>query len=462
MSTPDYLQAGKAALLLGDMLTAQHWFACATRDGDNVEALVNLAVVFTHTERLTLAERVLRRAARLAPTRIEIWHNLGEVLSRKCDIPAARSALENAVLVKDGPADKSLFDAALASSWMLLGHARYADGDFDGAVQAFSEYLALKPGDINAIDQRAIAMLGCGRYRDGLIDNKVRWECVACHPLMVTSVPEWKGESLEGKSIVVLHEQGFGDTFQFVRYVPDLKRKLGARRVILSVPSAAVDLFRHCNVADEVIAIADMPEGGLETVDYKSPTMTVPAHLDVRIETISGKPYLSAPSRETVPRDGNLRVGLVWAGKPMYAQDRWRSMDLMTLLPLIDIPGVTLFSLQTDERAKDLWQTGLNAFVRDLSQQIKSWSDTARLMADLDLLVSVDTAPAHLAGAMGIPVALMIPEASCWRWLDHSSTTTPWYDSMTLHRQAKQGDWTPVIASVIRQIEQMREQRLAA
>jgi hypothetical protein len=228
-----------------------------------------------------------------------------------------------------------------------------------------------------------------------------------------------------------------------------LKSQKKAARVILSVPESIADLFRANKLADEVIGIKGSPRGGFTSVDYKIPMMTVPALFEASKTNIPGRPYIKAPLRRPVlPRDGKRKVGLVWGGKPMYAQDQWRSLDITQLLPLLDLEGVSYFSLQADERGQQLWQSGLAAWVTDLAPRIRDWSDTAALIRELDLLVSVDTAPAHLAGAMGKPVALMIPEASCWRWFDHSTTDTPWYPSMRLFRQQKQGEWASVIQGV--------------
>lgn len=440
--------SGRRALAVGDMLTAQSEYVMALAlEPKCYEARVNLSSVFLNIGRNAAAIASARHAIALAPQSFEGWHNLGYCLGSAGQFAECEEALQRSLALQPS-----------AVAWHSMGLCLYSLGRFDASVAAFDEVLKLKPGDVDAIDKRAISLLGVGRYVEGLIDNKVRWQVLAAHPLMHSAVPEWAGEDLTGKTIMVLHEQGFGDTLQFVRFVPWLKTRCKAKRVILSMPSGIIDLLRHGRLADEVIGIRDVPANGLESVDYKCPMLTVPAHLGLTIATIPDQPYLKAPRRKTAVRDdGRFRVGLVWAGKPMYAQDRWRSMPAEALFELISAhPDVTFVSLQADERGADLARTGLNAFVTDLGPTIRDWCDTAAIVNDLDLLVSVDTAPAHLAGAMGKPVALMIPEASCWRWLDHASTTTPWYRDMTLHRQTRQGDWSPVLASVNAQIRAMK------
>ncbi len=185
--------------------------------------------------------------------------------------------------------------------------------------------------------------------------------------------------------------------------------------------------------------------------------MTVPALIGASVDWLRARPhpYMQAPVHDvSLPQTGRRKVGIVWAGKPMYAQDQWRSMaDPTTLLPIASLPNIDCYSLQVGERVPQLWQTGMNAFVTDLSSQITDWADTAKILSELDLLVSVDTAPPHLAGAMGVPVAMMLPEASCWRWLGHDTVTTPWYPSMRLFRQERQGDWGPVVKAIAAELQ---------
>jgi hypothetical protein len=321
------------------------------------------------------------------------------------------------------------------------------------AINAFDKALELAPNEearTETIDQRGLALLGRGDYVAGLIDNKVRWSVLVAHPLMHSDIPQWQGEDLTGKRICVLHEQGFGDTFQFVRFVPRLK-DLGAVQTILSVRQEMKDLMVASRLADDVIAIGEVPD-----CDYIVPMLTVPAYLGLQIETIPYTPYLHAPPPTfPLPVSGRPRIGLCWGGKPMYANDQWRSMPLLELLPLLEDPAFDFYSLQADERGKELHQSGLGLLVTDLGPRLTTWGTTASVLSQLDALVSVDTGIAHLAGGMNVPVHLMIPKASCWRWHAHDTTSTPWYPSMVLHRQNEQGEWGPVVRSVLRGIKKI-------
>lgn len=423
----------------GDMLTAQGAYVSALEsDSRCLDAWINLSVIFISTGRESAALGAAKRAVDVAPDSSECWNNFGYILGCVGNFAGGKEALNKAKSIKN--------------SYQIsfnLGLCYYSLGMFKESVDAFDEALKYAPGDVEATDKRAISLLGIGEYREGLLDNKIRWNVLAPHPLMHSDIPEWCGEPLTGKSIVVLHEQGFGDTFQFVRFVPKL-RNLGVSKVILSVPSSVSEVL--AGLADEIIGIRDIPKD----VDYKCPMMTVPAHLDVTLDSVPCDPYIKYSSKYGLPDDGRFKVGIVWAGKPMYAQDRWRSMPVDTLFPLITaFENITFYSLQADERSSDLWKSGAIAFCTDLGPHIKDWSTTASIINELDLVVSVDTAVAHLAGAMGKPVALMLPEASCWRWLDHASTVTPWYSSMRLFRQSNQGDWKNVIDGVSNYIKGM-------
>lgn len=447
-SAKEHSLLGSDAFRSGDYLIAQSEFAAAlAANPSDFDAMQGMAIILFQTGRHEAGLLAAKRAAALAPNASErggAYNNLGYFLGMLGRLEESKAALLKSVEALESPI-----------SLHHLGLALYSLGEFEEAVEVYDRALKIAPPEKHEelIDQRGTAQLGAGHYVEGLIDNKVRWGVLKSHPLMHSAtLPEWKGEPLDGKSIIVLHEQGFGDTFQFVRFVPRL-RELGAARVILSVRDECADLIRVSGLADEVIGIRESPEGGLASVDYKCPMLTVPAHLGLTVATIPGEPYIKAPLREKkLAGETRFKVGLVWAGKAMYAADHWRSMPITNLLPLLENEACAFYSLQQDERKKELWESGLNAFMTDLSGQLRDWSDTAAILTEIDLLVSVDTAPAHLAGALGIPVALMIPQASCWRWLNHSSTMTPWYPSMMLHRQVRQGDWSPVIASVSKRL----------
>jgi hypothetical protein len=444
MSVQANLEIAHNAFANGDALTARNaWINVLKEDRGNWQATANMAMLLLQTGYVKEARAVATRAVGLpAPSREakgEAWHNLGYIEAVGGNYRAAVHALQYATWCNE----------KFYPSWHWLGVCRTQTGDFEMAINAFDKALELAPTEearTETIDKRGLALLGNGDYVAGLMDNKIRWSVLVSHPLMHSNIPQWQGESLDGKSICVLHEQGYGDTFQFVRFVPKLK-EMGAERVILSVRAEMKDVLEASLLADEVLVIGEVPE-----CDYIVPMMTLPAYLGLKIETIPFEPYLVAPARQfRLPLTQRARIGLCWAGKPMYANDQWRSMPLQALLPLFESTYEThdFYSLQVDERVRELKETGMEVFITDLSPHLKTWGDTAHVLRQLDALVSVDTGIAHLAGGMDVPVHLMIAEASCWRWHAHHTQTTPWYPRMRLHRQAEQGDWDSPVTSVL-------------
>lgn len=434
-----HLTTGQRALAVGDLLTAQSEFAAVLADDPNsYDAMGGIAIIMMNTQRPHVALRAARECTAIDPENPEAWFNLGMFAAMLGGFEEAVTAFQRAVVLAP-----DRFEV-----WKHLGLARYSLGRFNEAEFAYGRALEIKPDDEDAIDQLSNVYLAQGRFREGFLDNKVRWKIAASHPLMHHPLPEWKGESLVGKTIMVLHEQGYGDSLQFVRLVPWLKTKFGAARVILSMRDSMVGLMKLAGVADEVIEIRQEPKGGLDSVDFKCPMLTVPGYVGLSVENIPTGPYLKAPMRQRLLPKGKFKIGIVWGGVPMYAQDAWRSMYPTTLLPLTEIEGVALYSLQQDERRRELWESGMNAFVSDLSPHLGSWLDTAAIVAEMDLVVSVDTSVAHLAGAIGKPVGVLIPQASCWRWMGHETKTTAWYPTMKLFRQRRQGDWTPAVDAI--------------
>jgi hypothetical protein len=429
------LEAGNRAMSAGDLLSAQGIYAeTLHQDPLCFEAALNLSTLFLHTNRPQAALAMVERAVRLKPC-FESYNNHGWVLAGLGKFELAEERLTRALALAD---DTPLKPSALHTMAMC----QYQQGKWDEAIKTFDRVLAMNITEeqrVASIDQRGLALLGAGRYTEGLMDNKIRWSVLVSHPLMHSSIKQWEGQDLAGKSICVLHEQGDGDTMQFVRFVPMLRQK-GARRILISVPARFHQLFRQSGLADEVIEVTDMPE-----VDYICPMLTVPAYFNLGPTNIPPPARLLPRSKRSGAR--RKKIGLVWAGKPMYAADSWRSIPLEAMLPLMN-DRYDFVSLQAGERARDLHETGMIGWIENLAPFLTDWSATAQFMAGLDLVISVDTAPAHLAGSLGVPVALMVANASCWRWGDHNKTYTPWYPTMKIYRQHQQGDWSIVISKI--------------
>lgn len=421
----------------GDLLSAQGLYAETLRQQPECfEAALNLSTLLLHTNRPQAALAMVERAVKLKQC-FEAYNNQGWVLAGLGRFADAELSLCRAIPLAEGNPLKP-------SALHTLAMCQYQQGKWEEAIRTFDCVLKMDITEeqrVASIDQRGLALLGAGRYTEGLIDNKIRWSVLVSHPLMHSSIPQWEGQDLTGKSICVLHEQGDGDTLQFIRFVPMLREK-GASRIVLSVPARFHILFQ--DLANQVIEVTDIPD-----VDYICPMLTVPAYFNLGPDNVPAPALLRPRARGSNAR--RKKIGLVWAGKPMYAADSWRSMPLQELLPLMN-ERYDFVSLQVGERVRDLHETGMIGWIENLAPQLTDWNATAKIMSELDLVISVDTAPAHLAASLGVKTALMVANASCWRWGDHNKTYTPWYPSMKIYRQHEQGNWSLVIDKLKRRL----------
>ena len=282
-----------------------------------------------------------------------------------------------------------------------------------------------------------------------------RWRADAVPPHGL-ALPEWAGEPLAGRHLLVHAEQGLGDTLQFVRFLPRLRR-LAPESVTLLCQPVLTELLRDIPGADRVIG----PEDDFGACDLRVPLLDLPLRLGVALADLSdGVPYLDAKPALTeiwhrrLGRASGKRVGLVWKGRPQHANDRNRSMRLDMVVPLFALEGVSWVSLQKDPSDAE---RGLlaGAGVRDLGDELLTLDDTAAVIAGCELVVSVDTSVAHLAGALGKPVWILLPMVPDWRWL-MGRADTPWYPSAKLFRQPARGDWTGVVNAVARDLNAAR------
>lgn len=318
------------------------------------------------------------------------------------------------------------------------------------AETCFREALALDPDSAVADKNLGQLLLAGGRFEEGWARHESRLR--EAPPVRVPADSPcrwWRGEALAGKSILVLPEQGLGDEIQFARYLPWLKAR-GAARVTLVCRSSQKALFASLAGVDDLLALEDEADGLLAAHDYWTLLLSLPFHAGTRADDIpAATPYLKAdPARVArfaphLAGDG-LKVGLVWRGNPAHSNDRARSLhDPALLAPLGAVPGVRFFSLQVPAAPPP---GGLPC--TDLAPLLGDFADTAAVLAGLDLLISVDTSCAHLAGALGVACWLLLPAWRCdWRW-QRLREDSPWYPRMRLFRQARMGDWSTPLARV--------------
>ena len=322
------------------------------------------------------------------------------------------------------------------------------------AVAAYDRALALAPDFAEAHLNRASSLLALGDLSRGFEEYRWRWTAPDGPRLKRRlPCPLWEGEGLAGKAILVHCEQGYGDTLQFIRFAPRLART-AARVTVLAEPPL-ISLLR--SIPD--IEVTDRVTGEA-AYDFQTPLLCAPRLLGTTLETIPAEtPYLFADAgkaaawAERLGDDGGLRVGLVWAGgtrndaPSLHAIDRRRSVRLQQFAPLGEIAGVRFFSLQKDGPAAQARQPPAGLDLTDWTHELRDFADTAALVAGLDLVISVDTSVAHLAGALGKPVWVLSRFDGCWRWLN-GREDSPWYPTARVFHQRAPGDWDEVMDRV--------------
>ena len=271
---------------------------------------------------------------------------------------------------------------------------------------------------------------------------------------MVFRQPRWNGEPLQGRRILLHAEQGLGDAIQFCRYASLVADRGG--EVILQVHEPVERLMHSLYVVREGRAMVAQLGMAPPEFDLECPLMSLPAVFGTEVDTVPWLgPYLDAEPELSAEQDAKLRavdggllcVGLAWAGNPRYKADGRRSMKLATLLPLLRKEDVFWASLQKGEAAEQLKDLADEIVILDGSSRDKNLAETAALIAALDLVITTDTCIAHLAGAMGKPVWILLPHLADWRWMEKVETT-PWYPTARLFRQESPGDWAEVLERV--------------
>lgn len=429
----------------GDYTTAAgHYRAALDLDPELAEAHNNLGNTLRILGELPAAIDCFRTLVRLRPNLAEGHYNLGSALLAIGDPEAATDALQEALRLKPG----------YAEAWNNLGLSCKTLARFPEAIECFSHALRLKPGSAEARWNRAYVRLLTGDFARGWQDFEARYDLDQWrlfYPFRRSS-PRWGGQTLPSGTILVHDEQGLGDTLQFVRYLPWVRQRCA--RVILETQAPLADLLKDLPGVDEVMVRPDAApvDSG---VDAHIALMSLPRIFGTEHSSIpSVFPYIwpdiDKQRRWAARLAGpGVKVGIVWAGRPAHHNDKNRSCRLQQLAGLARLPGLRLLSLQKGPAASQLRELGLHGVIDDLDAELKDFTDTAAVVANLDLLVSVDTSVAHLAGAMARPVWLLVPFIPDWRWL-LDRTDSPWYPTMRLFRQDRAGEWGSVLGRVER------------
>ena len=405
------------------------------------EAHANLGWLLEEASQLDEAARSYRQAAALCPQSAHIQLNYATLLSRRKEFGPAEQVFQRAIEL----------DPASAAVWSNLAVMYTQMELFDQAEDCCRKSLALAPGYANAKVNLSYLCLREGRFEEGLAAYEARaWQS---HLLAGMGRVAWHGEPLNGRSILIGPEGGHGDIIQFARYASELKLR-GAGRVGLVCPPALLALMTSLTDLDDVLPMDAAPDP--TAWDCRVSLMSLPFLCQTRLASIPARlPYLQAPSglsgrwHDRLPASG-LRVGLVWRGNANFQNDDERSLPSLSLLAsLAEVAGVCFISLQKGRGEEEAGDQTFGSGFQQFATQINSFADTAAIVQQLDLVISVDTAVAHLAGAMGKACWVLLPShLTDWRWLTERSDS-PWYPgTMRLFRQSVRGDWSTTIAQV--------------
>jgi hypothetical protein len=328
-------------------------------------------------------------------------------------------------------------------------------GRMDEALRAQEMAVERDPSNAGAQYNLALTQLRMGHWEQGWPMYEARWRFREVHrrPLNFPQ-PRWRGEELYGERVLLYAEQGLGDTIQFSRYAALVAARGGVP--VLQVQKGVMRLMESLAVVET--GLAEIAELGTEPqpFDLECPLLSLPAVFGAAVDKVpwagaylGADPKLAAEKRARFPsvRPG-LRIGVSWAGNPRYKADQRRSTRLKTFLPLLRVAGVNWISLQKGESAEQLADLPDDVFVWDGSSTEQDLSETAALIAGLDLVITTDTCIAHLAGAMDKPVWILLPHLADWRWMEQLEFS-PWYPSARLYRQREPGDWAGVMERVI-------------
>lgn len=369
----------------------------------------------------------------------EAYNNLGNSLLEAERFDDARAAFSRACrLMPSSPVPLT----AHATTLIALGRIQDAEADCRRALQ-------LDSGFAEAHWNLSLCLLAQGKFSEGWQEHEWRWQKRNfTSPRRHIDIPLWDRSPLAGKTILLHAEQGFGDAIQFVRYA----RLIAAQdsHVIIECHPPLVSLFEGI---DGILSVVPF-DAPLPACDCQAPLLSLPLLMGTTLDTIPATcPYLSAPLERlptwqnlTAPYSG-LKIGIAWAGSSIHRNDRLRSLPSSLLEPLFGLANLTFFSLQIGEAGHQLERSPLPAQVVNLCDRITDFGDTAALVEQLDLVITVDTAVAHLVGALGKPAWVMLPFAPDWRWL-LDREDSPWYPTMRLFRQGNDCTWQPVIKNI--------------
>ena len=438
-----YNTLGYCRQMLGHLNDAALYYKKAIQlDPGYVEAYNHLGVLLSDQGNHIEAVEFFKKAIQLDPGYAELYNNMA--IARKA-LLSFDDAIEN---YRKAVAADPTFAEAFAN----LANTLRDKGLAAEAIENYNKALALKPDYADAYWNRSLALLLNGNLAEGF--SQYHWRRdpsleITTYPHKYDK-PRWDGSDLNGKTILIHFEQGYGDNIQFIRYLPKVKA-LGAT-VLFEARKPTLALIKDMPCIDKLIeARADRPVE--ENFDYFCALMDLPAIMGTTLETIPADiPYIFADQNKagqwkTKINSPDFKVGIVWAGRTSPGDNIYRACHLNNFAELSKIKGVKVYGLQKDDAANQVLQLEDGVNIENLGEQFADFSDTAAAIENLDLVISVDTAVLHLAGAMGKPAWGLLPLAPDWRWL-LDRDDSPWYPTIKLFRQKKHADWKEVFTRI--------------
>jgi tetratricopeptide (TPR) repeat protein len=406
---------------------------------DFAEAHNNLGIALREKERFDESVAAFQRAIAINPNYAEAHYNLGIVLKDKGEVDGAIAAYQNAIVLQPN----------YAEAHDNLGNMLRDKGEVEEAIAAYRRAIVCNPNLAPPHYNLALSLLLRGDWEEGWKKYEWRWktELFQLHKREFPQ-PVWDGSNLNGRTILLHAEQGFGDAIQFIRYVPLVAGRGG--RVVVEVRPQLLRLMRQLPGVEQWIP----SDQALRAFDVRCSIMSLPYLFETTVQSIPVQEPLRADADlvqawrgRIESQSAGLKVGLAWAGSPTFKADRTRSISLDRLEPLARARDVTFYSVQKGAAAAQADKPPGGLRLVKLSDELHDFADTAAVMSLMDLVITTDTSVAHLAGAMGRPVWVMLQFMPDWRWLLYREDC-PWYPTMRLFRQTRPGDWAGVIARV--------------
>ncbi|HWR39336.1 MAG TPA: tetratricopeptide repeat protein [Patescibacteria group bacterium] len=455
---PDYADAlnnlGAIYQTGGDVAKAKNCFERALEanphHGDALNNLTFLSVAQGDWESVGL---LLGRLAAVSPERIDIYRQLAETLHKQKNLAGAGTIYRQLASMQPNSTE----------NWKKIGNILVDEYRYEEALEKYDHALQLDPEYAAVHWNRALLLLQLGRLEEGFQEYEWRLKVPEFAPWFsrCATLPLWDGDIFSLKRLLIHDEQAMGDVLHYARYFPLVKARGGV--VSLTTKKPLQRLLQGAPGLDEVIEHGSA-EWDAAAYDAYIPLMSLPRIFGTTLNTIPAPmPYLTAPpeiaaawrSRMT---DGGLKIGLVWAGNSYAGEDYNRSASLAAFAPLAQIPGITYYSLQKGVEAQQAQKPPQGLNLVDWTAELKDFADTAGLVTNLDLVITVDTAVAHLSGALGIPTWTLLPYGPEWRWL-LGRGDSPWYPRMRLFRQSKPGEWTPLVERICQELTEAVKRR---